>query len=121
MSKNILIVEDDVQIIKILTDELTKHDMKVSTVDTVRKASESLRNAKPDLILLDIMLPGGLNGFDFLEEVKRQDSTKDIPVIVVTNLDSERNTALKIGAVDYCVKANLSIQDLIKKIQTYLK
>lgn len=74
-----------------------------------------------DLVLLDIMLPGGMNGFDVLEDLKRNQLTSSIPVIVLTNLDSERETALKIGAADYAVKANTSIEETVQKIKQQLK
>ena len=66
------------------------------------------------------MLPAGMNGFDLLEQLKRDEKLKTVPVIVFTNLDSERNVAESMGAVDYIVKANTSIDDLVKKVKSHL-
>jgi DNA-binding response OmpR family regulator len=77
-------------------------------------------NQKPDLLLLDIILPGGMNGFDVLEQIKRNDSLKDIPVIVLTNLDSETVIAKKIGAADYMIKSETSLDEMIVKIKMIL-
>lgn len=73
-----------------------------------------------DLILLDVMLPGGMNGFDILMELKRNESIRSIPVIVMTNLDSECATGMDMGATDYMIKADIDPQYLIKKIQSHL-
>ena len=57
-----------------------------------------------------------MDGFDVLEQLKRDEVVKNIPVIVLTNLDSERESALKVGAVDYIVKANASIDQVVEKV-----
>ena len=89
----------------------------------VRTAKEALRNIKtvsPNVILLDIMLPGGMNGFDLLEELKRDSVLKKIPVVVLTNLDSENDVAKKIGADEYMVKSDTTIDKVVTLVQKYL-
>lgn len=78
-----------------------------------------VKKEKPDFVLLDIILPG-LDGFSVLEEVKKDKSTKNIPVIMLTNLGTEDDKAkgIKMGALDYLVKASLTpgqVSDVIKK------
>ncbi len=74
----------------------------------------------PDLVILDIMLPGGMNGFDVLEKLKKDDALKKIPVFVITNLESEEKVARQIGAVDYAVKVHIDPHELVDKIRKIL-
>ncbi len=119
--KNILIVEDDTALQKILTEKLTGVGIGVMTASTGQEALTKIKVDQPDLILLDIMLPGGMNGFDVLEQLKANETYKSIPVIVLTNLDTEQKTALDIGAIDYIVKPNISIDEVVLKIKNHLK
>jgi CheY-like chemotaxis protein len=66
------------------------------------------------------MLPGGMNGFDVLEQLQKDPNVKSIPVIILTNLDSEEVTAKKIGSVEYIVKTNMTLDDVVKKVQSYV-
>lgn len=79
------------------------------------------KEKKPSLIILDIMLPGGKNGFDALESLVGDSDTAKIPVLVLTNLDSEKDVALQIGAKDYLVKANSSIEQVVEKVKQLVK
>lgn len=76
---------------------------------------------KPDLVLLDLLLPGK-SGFGVLSALKVSSTTKDIPVIVITNLDSrdDINLALNSGAVDYLVKSHNSLPEMVKKVTDFL-
>src|SRR3989344_3905118 len=75
----------------------------------------------PDLILLDLVLPKK-NGFEFLEEIKKDAFAKNIPVIVLTNLEgsAEVERALSLGATTYLVKANYKLDELLGKIEIIL-
>ncbi len=119
--KSLLIVEDDESLQKILSEKVAALGVGVSAAKTGQQALSIVKTNKPDLILLDIMLPGGMNGFDVLEQLKANTTTKDIPVIILTNLDTEKKTAVDVGAVDYIVKPNISIDDLVLKIKSYLQ
>jgi DNA-binding response OmpR family regulator len=118
--KTILIIEDDVQVTKIYEEALANEGFKVSSTSTGKQGLILLKSEKPDLVILDIMLPQGMNGFDVLEQVKRDDELKKIPIIVLTNLDSERQAALDIGAVDYFTKAETSIEQIVEKVKSLL-
>lgn len=76
----------------------------------------------PDVILLDIMLPGK-NGLTLLQDIKSQQQTKHIPVLVLSNLGQDNiiQEALKSGAVDYLLKSNVETNELIEKIQSILE
>ena len=82
------------------------------------EALKQLAEITPDIILLDLIIPDK-NGFEVLEEISQNPSWRDIPVIIVSNLgqesDIERGKSL--GAVDYHVKARLSIDELVKKVK----
>ena len=118
--KKILIVEDDIKLRQIYDTMLTSEGYEVEQVSTGQEGLTKAKSYIPDLIILDIMLPGGMNGFDLLEQLKRNPATQTIPVIVLTNLDNAKSTALSIGAVEYIVKTNTSIDDVVKKIREYL-
>ncbi|MEX2361902.1 MAG: response regulator, partial [Patescibacteria group bacterium] len=83
-----------------------------------------VNNNKPDLILLDILLPG-MNGFEVLRKIKASSKSRDIPVIVLTNLGSEetdkdRQLALSLGAIDYLVKSYHTPEEMIKIVRSRL-
>ncbi len=118
--KIVLIVEDDTSLQKLLTEKLNTENINTVVVDTAQKAINRIHEEKPDLILLDIMLPGGMNGFDVLEQIKGNEVLKHIPVIVLTNLSTEQKTAQEIGAVDYIVKANISLDEVVLKVKNHL-
>lgn len=121
MTKKVLIVEDDMSLQKILAQKLGEAGIAVVSANTGQAAITHLKTDKPDLILLDIMLPGGMNGFDFLEQIKADKAYKSIPVIVLTSLDTEMKTALDIGVVDYIVKANMALDEVVLKIKNHLQ
>lgn len=119
--KTILIVEDNSETQKIYLDRLTQEGFDVITTT---KGEEALFYAKEkdlSLILLDIMLAGKMNGFDLLEALKSEEKLKSIPVLVLTNLDSEEKVAKEIGVVGYLVKANTSIEEVVAKVNKYSK
>ena len=118
--KKVLIVEDDLGLQKILHQKIAGLDVNVIVAETGQQALNRTKSEIPNLIVLDIMLPGGMNGFDVLEQLKRDEALKAIPVIVLTNLDTEQKTALDIGADDYIVKANISLDEVVLKVKNHL-
>lgn len=118
--KKILIVEDDVELQKIYENKLSTDGFEVLHAHVGQQGLNMAKFHKPDLIVLDIMLPGGMNGFEVLEQLKRDKGLKHIPVLVLTNLDTEANTAKSMGAVDYIVKTNASIDQVAERIKKNL-
>lgn len=116
----ILIVEDDNLLSKVYDEVLTKEGFVVLTAATGAMGLELAKKEKPDLVLLDVMIPGGMNGFDVLEQIRRTEDIKATPVLIISNLDSEKNTAMQIGATDYVFKASTSIDELIAKVKKYV-
>jgi DNA-binding response OmpR family regulator len=120
IKKKILIIEDDHALQTIYQRKFELEGFEVIQAFTGQEGINAVKSIIPDIILLDVMLPQGMNGFDVLEQVKRMDQLKNVPVIVFTNLDSERNVATSMGAADYIIKANTSIDDLVAKVKTHL-
>mgnify|MGYP001587399287 FL=1 len=120
----ILLVEDDLFLSSLLKTRLEKEKFEVLAAHDGDEALKILRDTKPDLILLDIILPGK-SGFEVLEEVKSDPQLRDkmkIPVIIISNLgqESDLERGKELGVVDYFVKARISIDDLVKKVDGYI-
>ena len=117
----ILLIEDDSQLVKLYQDVFVDAGFKVLTATTGKKGLEYARSENPDLILLDIMLPNGMNGFDVLEQLEKDGKLKRIPVFVLTNLDSEEKVAKEIGAADYIIKAHVDPSEVVERVKKVLK
>ncbi len=121
----ILLVEDDQFLLSLLKTRLEKEKFDVILAHDGPEALKLLRETKPDLILLDIILPG-MSGFDVLEEVQKDPQLRDkksIPVIIISNLgqESDIERGKELGVADYFVKARVSIDELVKKVNTFVK
>ncbi|HEY9644722.1 MAG TPA: response regulator [Chroococcidiopsis sp.] len=117
----ILIVEDNQNNIKVLYDLLRAEGFRVLVAKTGEAAIAQLQEFRPDLILLDVMMPG-LNGFETCRQIKADDSTRDIPVIFMTALTEagDRVTGLELGAVDYITKP-FQHEEVLARIRLHLK
>ncbi|MEK7103678.1 MAG: response regulator [Patescibacteria group bacterium] len=117
----ILIVEDEETLALVLKEKFEKNHFSTKVVNDGGKAFAAAKSYKPNVIALDLMLPNQ-NGIDILKELKSDDATKMIPVIVVSNLmdDTTIKEALKLGAKDYFVKADHSINEIFEKIKAYI-
>lgn len=120
MAKKILIVEDDKFLVRALSDKLKLEGYTPITAFEGEDGLEALRKEKPDLVLLDLVMPK-MNGFQFLEEIKN-DSKLKATVIVLSNLGQQEDIekAKNLGAVDYLVKADFSLKEILEKIKKYL-
>ncbi len=120
--KKILIVEDDKFLRELIAQKLIKEGYDIAEAVDGEKGIKSVKEEKPDLILLDLILPG-IDGFEVLAEIKEDPVLSQIPVIILSNLgqkdDIERG--LKIGAVDYLIKAHFTPGEIIEKIKAVLK
>jgi len=120
--KKILFIEDEAALQKTFGEILRQEGYEmVSALD----GEIGLRLAeaeKPDLILLDLILPR-MHGFDVLKELKTKEPTKNIPIIILTNLEKAEDIqkALELGATTYLVKANYTLEEVIKKVKKVLK
>ncbi len=122
--KTILIVEDDNMIIEMYKEKFKNEGYRVLTATDGKRALQRIKQSKADLILLDILMPG-LNGFEVLKRVKSEFNTKNIPIIVLTNigsesLDNDKKLAISLGAEDYMIKSLNTPDDVAKKVKTIL-
>jgi len=122
MAKKILVVEDEKILGEMYQDILVHAGFKVSWVQSAEEGIEALPKVRPDLILLDILLPRA-SGVGFMKELKKQKEFSSIPVVAFSNYD-EPNTkkeALELGAKDYLIKTNYTPQEVVDRIKNYLK
>jgi DNA-binding response OmpR family regulator len=115
--KQILIIEDDVDLQRIYAEELTSQGYEVITAFMGTEGFELAKYHKPDLILLDLMLPGHLSGFDFINKFKNEPSLVSTHLIVLSNLDSEADKVRAMGVTDFIVKSNTSLEVLGERIK----
>lgn len=120
MKKKILLLEDDLGICQIYRRNLELADFLVEESHDGKEGLNFALHHQPDLILLDLMLPG-INGLELLKVLRETETTKNIPVIVLTNLSEEEiEEAKKLGANEGFIKANTEPQQLIETIQKTL-
>lgn len=118
----ILLVEDDNILVEMYKMKLTEEGYEVFTSSNGVDALEIAKKESPEIILLDIILPG-MDGFAILGSLKGEQKTKQIPVILLSNLgqDSDIEKGKKLGAQDYLVKANFTPTQVAEKIRVVLK
>ena len=121
MSKTILFIEDEAALQKTFGKILEKEGLEVIPALDGDVGLKLAKLKKPDLILLDLILPRR-NGFEVLKEIKEDEETKDIPVIVLTNLEAMDNVdkAIELGATTYLVKANYTLEEVVTKVKQAL-
>ena len=119
--KTVLLIEDDIFLSQLLTTRLQKAGVEVLKVFDGEAAIETLKTVKPNLMLLDIILPKK-SGFEVMEEIHSNPMLQDGPIIVISNLgqDSDMARGKALGAVEYLVKAQTGIDELVEKIKSYL-
>ena len=121
LAKKILIVEDNKLLQQVYFDILVKEGFLVLQAFTGQQGLTMATTYKPDLIILDIMLPGGLNGFDILSQLKANLVFKHTPIVMLTDLKDEKKTAESIEASGYIIKNEKNIDETISNIKSYLK
>ncbi|MDD5750684.1 MAG: response regulator [Candidatus Pacebacteria bacterium] len=122
MAKKILIIEDEAALQKTLAAALKSAGYGVLQALDGEIGLRLARSEKPDLILLDLIMPIK-NGFEVLAELKADPEMKDFPVIVLTNLESieDVDKALTVGVDTYLVKANYTLDEILAKVRQTLK
>ncbi|OGK25906.1 hypothetical protein A3A46_02645 [Candidatus Roizmanbacteria bacterium RIFCSPLOWO2_01_FULL_37_13] len=120
LSKKILIVEDNKLLQQVYFDKLVKDGFVVLQAFTGIQGLALATNYHPDLVVLDVMLPGGLNGFDVLSQLRANESFKHTPIIMLTDLKGEKKTAVSMGATDYIIKNEDQIDETLSRIKSHL-
>ena len=121
MSK-ILFIEDEISLQTTLGGALKEAGFDIVNAYDGETGLKTAQTSKPDLILLDLILPK-MDGFQVLRDLKSGSETKDIPVIVLTNLESADDVGkvIALGATTYLVKSNYELGDIVAKIKEVLK
>lgn len=119
--KKVMIVEDDEHISKVYEIKFAKEGIPTSVARDGEDAVKKIAAENPNVIILDLMIPKK-DGFWVLEEIKKVPALAKIPVLVLSNLGqkSDQDRALGLGANEYLIKVDYSIQDLVDKVKTYL-
>ena len=122
MSKKILVVEDDKFLRELMTHKLDLIGYDVSSAVDGEKGVIAAGEVKPDLILLDLILPG-IDGFEVLQKIKANPEISSIPVVVLSNLGQKEDIekGLKLGAIDYMIKAHFTPNEIAQKAKSILK
>ena len=123
MKKNILLVDDDPLIIRMYQNKLSKEGYTVKTAFNGEEALIQVMKEKPDLILLDIMMPK-MNGVETLKALKGEPKTEMIPVIILTNLGDnpeDIKNAKEFGALDYLVKSEITLKELSERVKRVIE
>ena len=117
----ILLVDDDRLMVKMYQGKFEDDGYEVAVATNGELGIDKALEFKPDLILLDIMMPK-VNGLEMIKRIKEKETTKKIPVILLTNVGSEEDAkhGLSLGAVAYLVKAHYDVKDIVKKVKEVL-
>lgn len=118
----VLIVEDDEIILRALYLSFHEKNFTIATATDGETAYAMTERLKPDLVLLDLVLPKK-SGFDYLKDIKSNSVLKSIPVLVLSNLagDDSIKKAMDLGALEYFVKSNTDLSQLVSRATAVLK
>lgn len=118
MAKKILIIEDEEIMIGLLQKKLTVAGYEISMAKNGEEGLEKMKEVKPDLILLDIIMPK-MGGFEVMEEMQKDKELKKFPVIVISNSGQpvEIDKAQELGAKDWLIKTEFDPQEVINKVK----
>lgn len=121
-NKKVLIVEDDSLLAKVLSESFLNEKFVITVVDNGLEVEKVVNKFSPDIILLDLIIPG-IDGFAVLKQLKANDKTKDIPVVVLSNLGDvgDIKSTKALGAEEYFIKANTEMDKIVSYVKRKLK
>ena len=121
MPKKLLIIEDDAALAHALSEKLGGAGFEVALALDGEAGLKNLENSRPALLVLDLILPRK-SGFEVLETVRESEEFKKLPVLILTNLESPSDIerTFSLGISGYLVKANYSLDEIVKKIEQIL-
>ncbi len=122
MPKNILIVEDDKFLRELIVRKVANEGFNVSEAIDGEEGIKKIKEEKPDMVLLDLILPG-IDGFEVLSRMKEDPALSSVPVIILSNLGQKEDIekGMKLGAIDYLIKAHFAPGEIINRIKMHLK
>jgi len=121
--KKVFIVEDDVFFANMISDKVIREGGVLIHAPTGEEAVAMVPQNVPDIVVLDLLLPGKIDGFKVLEILKADPALKDIPVIIVSNLSQPEDIdrGMRLGAFHYLVKASVTPAEIIEQLANTLK
>lgn len=119
--QKVFVIEDDKFLRELISEELGREGFSVAVAVDGEEAVREIPKEIPNLILLDLILPG-IDGFDVLKQIKENPAISKIPVIILSNLGQKENIdkGMALGATDYLIKANFTPREIIAKIKNFL-
>ncbi len=122
MAKKILIIEDDELLRGLIYQKLLREGYEISQAIDGESGLKMVVEEKPDLVLLDLLLPG-MDGFEVLKKIKEHPSLAPIPVVILSNLWQKEDIekGMKLGAADYLIKVNFATGEILEKIKAIVK
>lgn len=122
MPTTILIIEDDRFLRELITRKLRDEGYKVIEVVSGEEGVKKIKEIRPSLVLLDLILPG-IDGFEVITRAKEDPALASIPIIILSNRGQREDVekGMKLGAVDYLIKAHSTPSEIIEKIKLHLK
>jgi DNA-binding response OmpR family regulator len=121
MLQNILVVEDDKFLRELIVQKLNREGYQTIEAIDGEEGVKKIKDEKPALVLLDLILPG-IDGFEVLEQVKKDPEAAKVPVIILSNLGQKDDVekGFKLGAADYLIKAHFTPAEIISKVKAIL-
>lgn len=121
-AKKILIIEDDKFLRQLIVQKILQEGYNILEAVDGEEGLKKIKEEKPDLILLDLILPG-IDGFEVLSQMRKEDFLSQIPVIILSNLGQKEDVerGLNLGAIDYLIKAHFTPGEIIEKVKNALK
>jgi DNA-binding response OmpR family regulator len=118
----ILIIEDEKMLAEMYKDKFEEEGFETDVAFTSEEALDHLKDKKPDLILLDILLPKE-NGISFLKKIKEMESVADVPIVAFSNYDEPRTKkeAFDLGVKAYLIKTQYTPKELLAQVKKFLK
>jgi len=119
---NIVWVEDDMFLVGLIQKRMEGTNARLVQVTDGAKAFETVKDVKPDIVILDLLMPN-IDGFEILRQLKENDATKMIPVLVLSNLGQKQeiDKAKDLGALKFVVKASIGLDSIIPEIEKIVK
>lgn len=120
--KTILLIEDDPFLVDLYNTKLKEEGFEVEIAVSGREGLRKFKEKKPDLILLDIVLPD-LDGWEVFEEIKKMDKLNDLKIVILSNLAEKRDVerAQELGATSYLIKSHFTPTEVVEKINKILE
>ncbi len=120
--KSVLIVEDDQFFSGLVAQKLNQAGFEVLLAGGGEEALNVLKEKNPSLIILDLMMPG-MDGFEVLSRIKKDEKTKEIPTVVLSNLGQrdEVDRAISLGADDFLIKVNFTLDEIVEKVKEIIQ